>query len=225
MRTDLDDGWLDGLAFALVHYRGVGELDTVTTLLLYLGEAAHQVDATAKDAIGDLADAVARLVRDSSPHTASALEFRNLETGEIVDPEIFTTTEAGRGSVWAARVLNAAVSGDAVSAKAVVAALVETDAVTAGDLGVPMEALINGAAMVLNEQGHRDHWAALQDWAATGHKPAWTWECHGGTHLGLPMDWQTYTCDGGSYGSPLERDIAAAAHVHTTRHAIAWGLA
>jgi hypothetical protein len=220
VRTDIDQPWVDSIASAAVHFRGVGDLDSVTTLLLTYGEAAHQMDASAKAAIGDLADAVARLVRDASPQVGSALEFRNLDTGETVDPAIFQSTEEGRASVWAARVLNAAVSGDKDSSDALVAALVDNDAVTPGDLGVPLEALINGAAMIVYEAQSREHWTRLQQWAAGSAPPSWIMECYGGTHLGLSPGWQDFPCVIEGFSSPLDRDIAAAQHVLTYRHAV-----
>lgn len=220
MRTDIDEPWVDAIAQAAIHFRGVGNLDAVATLLLIYGEAAHELDASAKAAIGDLADAVARAVRDGSPQVGSALEFRNLDTGEKVDPEIFQTTEEGRASVWAARVLNAAVSGDVQATADLIAALVDNDAVTPGDLGVPMEALINGASMVLYEHQSREHWARLNEWAAGSTPPSWNMECYGGTHLGLPMSWQDFPCVIEGFSSPLDRDIAAAMHVLTHRHAV-----
>jgi hypothetical protein len=223
VRTDIDQPWVDAYAFALVHYRGVGALDNVTKLLLAYGEAAHQLDAPAKAAIGDLADAVTRLIRDGSPQVASALEFRNLDTGEQVDPEIFQATEQGRASVWAARVLNAAVSGDVEGTRATVAALVDDEAVSPGDLGVPMEALINGASMIRHEQQSREHWDRLRSWASGAIPPSWTLECYAGSHLGLPPSWQDFPCIQGGFSSPLDRDEAAADHVLTHRHAITWG--
>lgn len=218
MRTKIDQQWADSIAFATVYFQGVGNLNAATELLLIYGEAAHEMGESAKDAIGDLADSIARLVRDSSPQHGSYLEFRDLSTGEVVDPDIFVDTEHGRASVWAARVMAAAIGGDIPQCRAVVASLTDNPDVTPGDLGVPLNALMMGAAMILYENNSREAWEALRIQAQTGARATWWVNCYGGTRDRPVLD--GIPCLADSYSSSLDRDTAAAQHVLTTRHAI-----
>jgi hypothetical protein len=116
--TRLSTAWLDGLAFALMHYRGRGDLRSEDGLLEHLSRAADVVatpdglDFQLTPVVADACLAVARRLEGVTPAGSAGLEFRDMETGEAVDPEMFTTTVDGQASVWSARVVASALNAD-----------------------------------------------------------------------------------------------------------------
>jgi hypothetical protein len=201
------------MAFAALHYQDERDHDSAAVVTSRLWDAAADLGSTFLAAQADLAEAIARRLTASSPRGGAGLEFRNLETGEVVAPEMFTTTEDGSASVWAARTVSAAISGDTDGVAAFVGSLaVEGDLMMAKGLRM----LLIGSASVLGEAYLRLDWAALEAQAAGAGPPEYIAECFKGSPTGVTGD----RCVLWMVGDRRLRDREAARHVIETGHTI-----
>lgn len=222
--TSLSPAWLDSLALALLHYRRQGDLRAEDALVEKLHNAVQhaQVNWEAPGesllalGVADVCLAVARRLEGAVPQGSAGLEFRDMETGETVDPEMFTTTCDGQASVWAARICAAALNGD----RAMVETLVDTQLGTgAMPLMLGFRALILGASMVDEEGARRDQAVALEAMSHTGNPPSYIMTCYAEGPF-TPQEQRGEPCLTFWMGDRLRRDAIAAHHVLETGHAV-----
>ncbi len=224
--TDIDQDWLDGLAHAALVFQDDRKADEVEELLQHLCMAAGQFDAPPIVAYADMAEAVARAVRDSHPQLLTIPRFRLLGgDGEDVDPALFEHTADGRAAVWSSRVLAAACSGDTVASDALIASrtVLGVDEVRLG-----LQVLIRAGAMVWGEAMGRQDWDALLAMGGGARPVHYSADCHGGDWVGsgLPEEMRDMLqpCFSVNETDRRTRDLLAAEHVRTTRHTVTWGM-
>lgn len=226
MKTELDPAWLDGLALAALVYQDRRMPDRVETLLQHLCLAAGQFDAPPIVAYADLAEAVARAVRDSNAQGFTVPEFRLLGSEERVDPGMFEHTIDGRAGVWSARVLSAAASSDMDQADALIAS---RTALGVDEVRLGLLTLIRGAAMIWAAAMSNQDWDALVAMGRGAPPIHYTAHCYAGNWAGLdaPPDMLSTLrpCFATDESDRGERDRAAAEHILSTKHTVTWGMA
>jgi hypothetical protein len=212
--TDLSPKWLDSLAFALLHYRASGDLIAEHGLTSALHTATGTLGVPLETGMADVALAIGGRLEGAVPAGSAGLEFRDLETGETVDPEIFTTTVDGQASVWAARVAAAAMAGD----RSMVESLVDHQlGLGAMPFGLGFRQLLLGASMIAQEAAHREQAVAYRAFELTGNPPEYTIACSGSGPFGGAS---AGICVRTIYGARDLRDARAARHVLETNHAL-----
>jgi hypothetical protein len=217
MRTHVTPRWIGSVAFAYLYAQERRDYDTQATLTSRLYDATSVVRRGFELGQADLMEAIAARVTAVYPRGSAGLEFRNMETGEVVDPELFTTTEDGRASVWAARVCAAACAGSPDVVEALVEVLLERDDPVAVAKALRMLAM--GASAVVSEGQLRMDWHALEAMANGAPPPDYVIECSGADHLGQRVQGPG-RCLALSVGDRRVRDEAAFRHVIETGHAI-----
>lgn len=151
MRTGLDQDWLASVSFALVHFSR-GHENEIEALVLVDGviSKARELGHPPVPALADLAEEIGRYVHSAMGQYTTGLEFRDLDTGATVDPAVFQTTKEGQTSVWASRVIAAALGGDLT----MVATLVEARAAMGSEaiMLVGLAPLLSAAATIVAER-------------------------------------------------------------------------
>lgn len=211
--TKIREPWMNTLAFAMLWHRGHGDVPAEGALMERLHVTTDAIGVPLEYGVADVTLAIARLLEGIFPSGMAQLEFRDMETGEVAEPDVFLTTPDGQASVWAARFCAAALGLD----RPMVESMVDHQlGLGAMPLLEGFRQLLLGAANIHHEGVHREQHAAYAAMEATGTPPEYVLRCFAiGPFGGGPRRCIDYTT-----GSRHLRDAKAARHVLETGHTI-----